>query len=185
MNTPTAAILAGGRSERMGRDKAELVYQGETLLARTARIAQEAGCRVLVVGREQPNDWPLSNTRFMPDAWPRQGPLGGLLTALQGTQGCVLALACDLPLLTPHALRWLLAQDRGPHGVTVQNGSMYEPLFSIYAPGVFPLAQTQIITGRRSLQALIQAGDFHRVLVPPAIAAALVNVNTPEDWERL
>ncbi len=185
MNTLTAAILAGGRSERMGRDKARIVHQGETLLARTARVAQEAGCGVLIVGRERPDDWLLPGVTFLPDAFPGQGPLGGLLTALRATERSVLALACDMPRLTPDVLRWLAAQERRTHGAAVRNGEGWEPLFSIYAPSVLPIVEGQLAGGRRSLQALIAAGDFQAVTAPPEVAAALVNVNTPEDWEGL
>ncbi len=181
----TVAILAGGRSERMGRDKAEIVWRGETLLARTARIALETDSPVIVVGRERPDDWPHPEVTFVPDAFVGQGPLGGLATALQAAGCPVLALACDMPLLTVEALRWLMLQERGTHGVAVRNGENGEPLFSIYTPAVLPLIDRQMATGRRSLQALIASGDFRNVTAPPAIAAHLANVNTPEELGQL
>lgn len=189
MITPTtAAILAGGRSERMGQDKANLIWQGEMLLARTARIAQETGCRVLVVGRERSEDWPQPETLFLPDTLPGQGPLGGLATALQYTEASgerVLALACDLPQLSQEAFRWLLSQDMGPHGVAVRNGEQWEPLFSLYTPRVLPLIRRQLDTGRRALQALLTLGDFCTVVLPPEFTPVLKNVNTPEEFAEL
>jgi len=170
----------------MGRDKAGIVWRGETLLVRTARSAGEAGCPVIVVGRERPDDWPLPDAAFVPDAFPDQGPLGGLATALERSTGAdVLALACDLPLLNSEALRWLLAQDPLAHGVAVRNGEGWEPLFSVYAPAVLPLIHRQMATGRRSLQSLIAAGEFRPVVASPKVAAALVNVNTPEEWAQI
>ena len=112
MTPVVAAILAGGQSRRMGRDKANIIWQGETLLARTARIAQEAGCTVQIVGREQPEDWPLPEVSFVSDASPSQGPLGGLATALETSHEAVLLLACDLPLLRVDVLHWLMDQEQ-------------------------------------------------------------------------
>jgi molybdopterin-guanine dinucleotide biosynthesis protein A len=184
MKPPIAAILAGGQSQRMGRDKAGIMRQGETLLARAARIAQEAGLTVLVVGRGRPDDWLLPDTQFVPDAYPGQGPLGGLATALEDASQDVLLLACDMPLLSAEALIWLDGQALGRHGLAVRSEEQWEPLFSVYTTEVLPLVQQRLETGKRSMHSLIEAGEFRSVAAPPEVAAALVNVNTPEEWAK-
>ena len=123
MTPLVAAILAGGQSRRMGRDKASIIWQGETLLARTARVAQEAGFAVMVIGRERPDGWPLPDTRFVPDAYPGQGPLGGLATALEAANQDVLLLACDMPLLSVEAIAWLNGQTLGSMASPCDMGS--------------------------------------------------------------
>ena len=169
----------------MGQDKAGLIRGGETLLARTARIAQEAGCRVCVIGRAPPDHWPRPDVEFVGDTYPDQGPLGGLATALETIHETVLLLACDMPLLNADALGWLIGQERAEHGLAVRHGGQWEPLFSVYTPSVLTLVRERLAAGRRSLQSLIDAGDFRAVSAPPHIAAALVNVNTPEDLTAL
>ena len=169
----------------MGRDKAEIEWRGETLLARTARIAQEVGCPVIVVGRERPDAWTAKAVRFLPDAFPGQGPLGGLATALQAAESSVLLLACDMPSLTPEALAWLMRQEPGKHGSAVRHSDHWEPLFSIYTFEVLSLIQKRLTEGKRSLQSLIDAGEFQTVIAPPEVAEALVNVNTPEEWAKM
>lgn len=184
----TAAILAGGESRRMGADKANLTFGGVPLLERAARAAQAAGLPVLVAGRARPPDWPLPEADFFPDAAPGLGPLGGLETALRRAGTPVLALACDMPLLTPEALRWLrelAATSVGPHGLAVTRAGRWEPLFSVYAPACLPLIESRLAQSRRSLHGLIEAGDFTNVEAPDWVAAQLVNVNTPEDLARL
>lgn len=115
------------------------------------------------------------------------GPLSGLCTALHLSAAPVLALACDMPLLTPQALRWLLAQagHAAAHGVVTTREGQPEPLFSLYLPACLPLAQERLRAGQRSLRGLIEAGDFYRVAAPPDIAACLANVNTPADLASL
>ncbi|MGI4790565.1 MAG: molybdenum cofactor guanylyltransferase [Janthinobacterium lividum] len=183
----TAIILAGGQSRRMGTDKAALEIKGATLLERTARVALGADLPVLVAGRVRPLGW-LLETVFVEDAHPGLGPLGGLSAALGQTQTSVLALACDLPLLTADALRWLLAQfaeQRGEHGLVTINGDRWEPLFSLYQPSVLPKIDTRLMEGRRSLHGLIEAGDFAFVQAPDWVRTQLVNVNTADEWGKI
>ena len=182
------AILAGGQSARMGSDKAVLEIGGMTLLERTARLALAAGLPVLVVGRACPEGWPLPEATFIADAEPGLGPLGGLATALRHTQSSVLALACDLPLLTADAVRWradFYEQVIGEFGrVTVNHGRL-EPLFSIYRPFGLPLIESRLAEGKRSLHGLIGAGEFVLDTAPDWVAAQLVNANTPEEWANI
>ncbi len=184
----TAAILAGGESRRMGADKAALTFGGVPLLELAARAALAAGLPVLVAGRDHPPGWPLPAVEFAPDAAPGLGPLGGLETALRRAGTPVLALACDMPLLTPETLLWLrdsAATGAGRHGLAVTRVGLWEPLFSVYDPACLPLIGSRLAEGRRSLHGLIEAGDFAAVEAPDWVAAQLLNVNTPEDLAQL
>ena len=184
----TIAILAGGQSRRMGADKAVLEYEGMTLLERAARTALATGMPVLVAGRSRPDNWPLPNVDFVPDTVPNRGPLGGLETAMRRAAGPIVALACDLPLLTADALHWLSAQASGQpheHGLAVLNDGQWEPLFSVYTPACLPLIERRLAAGRLSLHGLIESGDFGRADAPAWIAAQLANINTPEELAKL
>ena len=181
------AILAGGQSRRMGTDKAALPIGGMTLLERTARLALALNFPVLVVGRARPDDWPLAEVEFVEDAEAGLGPAGGLATALRSARTSVLALACDLPLLTEEALKWLVAQAEakfGPSGLVTESGEGQEPLFSVYDPACLPLIEARLATGRRSLRGVIEAGVFAFADAPEWVAAQLANVNTPEEWRE-
>lgn len=189
------AILAGGASQRMGQDKASLqLPSGETVLARTARLAQHFGS-VLVVGRPEPEGWSLPGIRFQPDDTPQEGPAAGLATALRHADTpALLVLSCDTPLLTLHALRWLrdatAAAELGAvqtpwHGCISVVEGRWQPLFGIYAHECLPLLEANLARGARSLKALLQAGNFTYADVPPDIAPALANINTPEDWNSI
>ena len=186
------AILAGGQSSRMGNDKALLPWRGVSLLEYLCAVASQNTDRVLVTGREKPADWTVEETVFLRDQIPDLGPLIGLKTALawaqkEGVQ-MVLLLACDMPLLSFQALRWLLEQADfaiSRNGLIVRNDARLEPLFSLYNVSCLPLIEAQLAQKRRSLQALIAAGNFAFIDAPAEIAAQLKNVNTREDWARL
>ena len=185
--TLTLAILAGGQSRRMGTDKAALEIGGMTLLERTARMALAVNLPALVIGRASPDGWLLPEVTFTEDAEAGLGPLGGLATARRQAQTSVLALACDLPLLTEDAVRWLIAQaafQGGPSGLVTVNGGQKEPLFSVYDRACLPLIEARLAAHRRSLHGLIEAGAFAFADAPDWVAAQLANVNTPEEWRE-
>ncbi len=183
------AVIAGGKSRRMGQDKAHLLVDGLPLLARTVFAAQTVAARVLIVGRSP--EAGFSGVEFLDDAAPGLGPLGGIATALRHAKGAaaaVLALACDMPRLTPETLQWLLdaaAMEEAADGVAVVNGEQIEPLFSVYRPPCLPLLEQRISESRLSAVDFIKEGRFARCAAPPPVAAALANVNTPEEYAAL
>jgi molybdopterin-guanine dinucleotide biosynthesis protein A len=186
MNRATLAILAGGVSTRMGRDKALLDDGRGPLLARLASLGLHCDLPVLVIGRLRPPGWPLPEVRFIPDEQPGQGPLGGLATALVHAPR-VLLIACDLPALTAQALAWLTSLSNElplADGLVTERDGLIEPLFACYTARCLPAVRQRLASGQRALHRLIADGDFRRVPLPAPLWPALVNINTPEDWRR-
>lgn len=186
--TPIVAILAGGKSQRMGRDKALLpfVQHGETWLERLCHLAMKSDANVVIVGREQPNDWSNSNINFFIDDTPFCGPIGGLATVLRHTNSLTALVGCDMPRLTEQSFRWLLARQvdsTHPDGVVTVAAGQIEPLFSIYSPSLYPIIEQQIQDGDYSLRGIIQAGRFTMINAPDWIVPQLVGVNTPHELE--
>ena len=182
-------ILAGGASERMGRDKAKIMVEGQALLDRAIDAALEVVDRVYVVGRmgERPQvEWLL-------DEVPGLGPMGGLRTALKALNQPVLLTGCDMPLLDSAALEWLAtiyskssdysanSNRRARHGLVVRKEGRVEPLFSIYRPAFLPLIERALRDGTRSLYRLIATGKFEQIDLPETMMTRLINLNTPED----
>ncbi len=186
MSGATLAILAGGSSTRMGRDKALLDDGNGPLLARLAAIGLHCDLPVLVVGRSRPPEWPLPEVGFVADDDPGQGPLGGLATALSHAAP-VLVIPCDLAAMTVRALNWLVQQAaRQPlrDGLVTERDGLIEPLFACYTAQCFGRVKERLRSGQRALHRLIADGDFRHVAVPTPLWPALANVNTPEEWRR-
>ncbi|MCA9516846.1 MAG: molybdenum cofactor guanylyltransferase [Myxococcales bacterium] len=92
LEPPVAAILAGGASRRMGRDKARVEVLGATSLARVERAAREALADVVIVGGGHPG--------AVPDLLPGEGPLQAVVTAARARPGrAIVLLPCDVPLV--------------------------------------------------------------------------------------
>jgi molybdopterin-guanine dinucleotide biosynthesis protein A len=118
----SAIVLCGGRSTRMGRDKAALPFGNETLLARVVRLVSEVADDVVLVAREgqalpeglESSTRAGSPPRIVRDPAEGLGPLAGIAVGLGAIRGeRALVVACDMPLLRPALGRRLvdLAQD--------------------------------------------------------------------------
>lgn len=144
------AVLCGGRSRRMGRDKAWLPFDRERLLQRAVRIVGEAVDAVTVVARPG-QDLPAlpPEVAVLRDDVPDQGPLGGLVPALRaaGDAPCFVT-SCDAPLLRPEVPR-LLFERLGGADVAVAEAEGYtHPLCAVYRPRVLPHVERMMAEDR-------------------------------------
>lgn len=191
MESGGAIVLAGGRSERMGQDKALLRRNGltflETVVATLRPLARE-----IVVVADRVDKYDLPDCRMIGDAYPNTGPLGGILTGLIALgAGTHLVVACDMPALQPAVLRLLLDSAAPEWDVVVPeiDGRM-EPLCAVYAATAVPALQAFLDSGGRALhRALATVRTLHvsetilRQYDPTLLT--FTNLNTPADLERL
>lgn len=181
-----AAILAGGASRRMGRDKASVLLEGRTMLARVCSAATAAALPVMVIGREESGAEQLpGNIAFLPDATPALGPLGGLVTALRHAppESDLILAACDLPFVSAGEFHWLRTEAASAQeldGVVPLHGGRPQPLFAVYRPSCLPSAENLLRDGRRAMLDLLQAGRFRLVPLPEQHAAATRDIDTPQ-----
>lgn len=189
----TGLILAGGASLRMGRDKALLSVDGESLLARQARLLREAGAaRVLVSPGSRPAVAERSRHLGLPctsDSPGIGGPAAGLLGALPSADTAhVLALAVDLAGLTPALLARLAAPLASDHGRAFATSGFVEPLAALYPISHYNELLAWSRTGA-GLSAWLRHGPARAAydLVPLSAteAAALAPCNTPEEARAL
>lgn len=188
VDTPfDVAVLAGGRSTRMGRDKALVTLEGETLLARQVALARVLRPeRIWISGRGQAEADGLGASG-LPDEAPGQGPLGGVATVLGATRAPhVLVFAVDMPALTADFLRRCLLERRSDGvGVAPRLRGRWEPAAAVYPRDLAGAARTALAQGRRSLQEFIEAALAARRLVAVEVGAdderVFTNWNTPAD----
>lgn len=187
----TAAVLAGGRSLRMGVDKTLLDVDGRALVSRVVDAVGQV-CEATVVVTNRPEalaDAELpSDVRVVRDHVAYQGPLGGLTTALaETTSEWMLAVAADMPHLTPAIVRALWDLREGADAVVPVTDKGVEPLLALYrVAACLPAAREVLATGRRRPIAIF--ARVKTVEVPAEALRAvdpdlrsLINVNTPAD----
>ena len=181
-----ALLLAGGESRRMGSDKAAIEIDGQSMLARTASLAEAVAETVWVSVRTEAGAdalrrlWPM-----IEDAPEGQGPLAGILAALRHRSDADwLVLACDLPRLdgaTLEALRAGAADQPDAPAVAMRSerDGTPEPLCAIWRPAMRPRIEAQLADDRRCARRCLL--DAEVTLVDAVTHGALANMNAPED----
>ena len=182
----SGAILAGGRSSRMERDKAFLPIAGQPLIARQAALLRSLGTDDLIISGRPDTDYAIPHARLVHDPIPDAGPLAGLVAVLSAAHHpWVLVLAVDLPHLTPAFLRSLLHSGAGRTGIVPRTAYGWEPLAALSPRTLLPAAEAALRSGRYSLQPFIDqaehSGTIRRLLVPSENHALFTNWNSPED----
>lgn len=185
-STPLGVVLAGGASRRMGRDKAGLELDGETLALRAARRLAEVCAEVVIAGAGRAS---VPGFPAVEDG-PGRGPAAGILGAARARPGRpLLVLACDLPQV-PAALLAELARSAADLAVPRRGGEL-EPACALYRPQALALLEERVGRGELALHGLArEPGLTVRLLGEDEIARfgppedIFLNLNTPEDLAR-
>ena len=185
----TGLILAGGRSRRMGRDKAWLPWGPTTLIERTLEVLRPIMDEVIVVVSEA-GPFRRLPVRVVEDEVPGAHALGGLYTGLRSaTTNLCFACGCDAPFLQPAVIHALRDLADGYDGVIPCDAGRLHPLHAIYRTTITPVVSAQLCAARWDVAAL--AGRVRtRVVDVDALACgadarlSLFNVNTPADYAR-
>ncbi len=177
-------VLAGGRSSRMGRDKALLVLEGEAMAQRAAGVLGSfLQAPVALVGA--PARYAHLGLPVVEDRFPGDGPLAGIEAALSSTytRDWNLIVACDMPHLRVDILRGLAAEaDAHPEALCIMAVSSRgaEPLCAVWRREFGPVARAALAAGRRKVRDVVAEVQVAHFQINED--SALTNVNTPADW---
>ena len=186
--TVTAALLVGGASSRLGRDKSRVELDGVASSTRIARLLAGLFDEVMLVGGDPPADAPGRRVR---DVEGTRCGLRGLVSALDAAGGeRVLVVATDLPLVTADLLLALVAWPEAD-AVVPRTADGSHSLCALYRrDSVLPVAQARLAAGVLELRGLLGAIDT-RFLDEAEMERldpgrhALANFNTPDDLARI
>ena len=181
----TAVILAGGKSQRMGRDKASLLLGEQTLLQHVAAILQTTFPRVLVSVRQLRPDIALPQIR---DTYAEAGPLAGLYTALTHAETpWIFAVATDMPFVQPALIDYLAKQRDGFQAVVPVVHGHPQPLAAFYATSCLtPFRALLEGNGKRSLRSALEPlkvryiNEADQLAADPALRS-FFDLDTPQD----
>jgi len=182
----SAFVLAGGKSTRMGTDKAFVLLDGRTLLARMLEVARSLAPQVVIVGDS------AKFSAFAPvvgDVFPGCGPLGGIHAALRASETDLnLILAVDIPFISPALVNYLLSRARNSDAtVTLPRAAGgLQPLCAVYRRGFANLAEAALREGKNKIDALfdkasmliISEQEIEHAGFSPVVFR---NLNTPQD----
>lgn len=185
----TGIILVGGKSRRMGRDKAFLKVGGIPIFERVLAVFRESFERIVLIGdrEERFSEYGLP---VLPDIYPGSS-LGGLYTGLYHAETAYVFVAtCDLPFPNAEVLHYLCSLRKGFDAVVLTTADGYEPLFAVYSKSCLG-----------PIKALLESGDCCAYAYYPQIEVryvpyqelvhldpdgrAFLNVNTPEQYAKI
>jgi molybdopterin-guanine dinucleotide biosynthesis protein A len=182
----SVAIQAGGRSERMGRDKARVLLAGRPLITYVLERVVRLGAEILVT-TNAPEEYAFLGVRLVADEHPGAGALAGLRTALRAARHeTVLVLACDLPFVSIPLLEYMLGLAPQTEAVVPRWRGELEPLHAVYRRTCLPAIERSLAEGRRRMISFLPAVRL-TVVEDDQVAAydpqglTFFNVNTPND----
>ncbi|MBB3130812.1 molybdopterin-guanine dinucleotide biosynthesis protein A [Paenibacillus rhizosphaerae] len=197
----TGILLAGGRSSRMGTDKALLSVNGETVIGRVIRMMSPAASRIIISANDD-EKYAFLDKEVVHDRYPGQGPLSGLDAGLHAaaTPWSVVA-ACDMPFVTEEVFRFLARKaeetaavtndEGGFQAIVPVSGGRIQPLLAAYHRGVLPSLEQCLSSGRLRLTewldllkvCYVSEEELIQELGPGAVKA-FYNMNEPLDYKQ-
>ena len=186
----SAFILAGGKSTRMGTDKAFLEFEGRTLLARALDLAHSVTQKVSIVGNRERF---ASFGRVVEDIFRDCGPLAGIHAALRcSTTELNLMLAVDMPFISPAFLQYLLRQAQSaPEAVVIvpRASGRRQPLCAMYRRDFAGFAETALGRGQNRIDRLFEEIRTRMIDETELDRAGFSleifrNLNTPDELEN-
>jgi molybdopterin-guanine dinucleotide biosynthesis protein A len=185
--TLSAVLLTGGESQRMGVDKATILFRGQPLWQRQIELLRNLGPeKIFVSGRTEPSWLPL-DVEVILDEPPSRGPLSGLTRAFEKLETShLVALAADMPFMTIEQMAMLWSLAAIGCGVLPMIGERAEPLAAIYPREAAGELSTALSGADFSLQRvsrnLVHSGKLSIFQVPAGDAELYRSVNEPQDF---
>ncbi len=183
-------VLAGGRSSRMGSDKALLSYKGMDFVSRAVSTLQELALPVRVV-TDVPERFTHLSVPILVDRIPNGGPLAGLATALAASDSeHNYFLPCDTPLVSPDLYEALAEKSERFDVVVPRDGLGRKHLLcAYYSRNCLGSIDQLLSQGVRRVESILEVQQLriHLLTTPDRGIpdSSFFNVNTPKDLERL
>lgn len=190
MSEVVGVVLVGGRSRRMGRDKALLDIDGSALVEHAAAMLATV-CDEIVLAVGQERSYPEFSLPQVEDHRPDCGPLAGLEAALDwAAPRAALVLACDLPRVESSVLeRLLLEAGDAPDSPRARawlacRSDRIQPLCGLYSVACGGVFSDLLDRGERAVLKAVASIESHRVSFDDIHPDPFLNVNTPAEFVR-
>jgi molybdopterin-guanine dinucleotide biosynthesis protein A len=186
--TISGVIQAGGKSTRMGRNKAVLEIGGKRLIDRLVDGLHQIFPEVIIVANT-PDLYENLGVRVVPDLIPGKGSLGGIYTATAvASHPWAFVMACDMPFFNPGLIRYLATLTEGWDAVIPYTDD-WEPLYALYAKTCLPQMERLIQSGNLKISwffphVRVRRVDREELRPHDPQGLSLFNVNTPEEFAR-
>ena len=180
-------ILAGGKSSRLGTDKALLLVHNEPLLFRIKKLIGPFCKTVGISGYNA--EYVDFNIRMVPDLYPGIGPISGIISSLKhSTTEWNLLVSVDTPFINEELIQSLIAQTGQYDCIIPEHNGGIEPLIGLYNRQILPQLEETINQGDYKLQRVLSKLNTHYLdcnILVQKYPRLFFNINRPEDYNAL
>jgi len=181
----TGIILAGGKSSRMGQDKAFLKLNGKTFIEHSIEAIKPLVYEIIIVSDNA--DCEMFNLKCVNDVIKNSGPLAGIYSGLINSKTDYnLVLSCDIPLITADVLKQLIIDDEPDIDIKqiVSNGKPM-PLIALYKKRCETLFFKLLQNDERRLHVALNQCKVKNIEMNPENELSTTNINTPEELKKI
>ena len=184
-----AIILSGGKSTRMGEDKALLEFWGKTMIEHVLKSLQQLTDKVIVSANSM--DYDFLGKKVVRDIFKDQGPLAGLHACLKRIEtDLAFITTCDAPLVSSELYLYLLEKyEEGVDAVVAVHKERVHPLIGIYHKSNARRIEDYLITEQRSVMGYLEEQNVRYVEIDDSLPFyseyLFLNMNAPEEYEKL
>ncbi len=186
---PTAIILSGGKSSRMGQDKALLPFWGKPIIKHVLKNLLKLTNKVIISANS--HDYAFIKQPQVPDIYKEQGPLAGIHASLKATKtGFAFIATCDVPLVSPELYLYLLENHvEGLDAVVAVHKGQVHPLIGIYSKANIEKIERALEQGKRSVIHYLKDQNVRYVEIDSSLPFysehLFLNLNSPEEYQKL
>ena len=186
----TAVILAGGKSSRMGRNKALLKIQGKTFIERQIDLLREIFDDI-IISANSPSEYTFLHIPVIKDVYPEKGPLGGIYTGLMNSRSShTFFLACDMPFVELPLIRYLKGLVKDFDVVVPQSKRGIEPLHAFYSKNCLEPIKRELSSNNLRIISFfsdvkVKIVELDSLTSSISFQDSIRNLNTREDYENV
>ena len=169
-NDITGVILAGGKSSRMGKDKALLEFHGKPILQHVIETMKQVFDRVIIIANDQ-RPYRLSGLEVFSDIYVGCGPLGGIHSAFFHTfSDKLFIIACDTPNISPDLIRYVCDfHSSSIAKVPFAEGTLH-PLIGLYRRDCLPMLLSHLESNRLKMATFLDAIEAERIPISESLS---------------
>lgn len=180
----TLAILAGGKSSRMGyQNKALLKYKDKTFIEHLINAGRDF--EEVIIVANNPKEYEKHDIKVVKDIYKEKGPLGGIHAALTNSKfEKVLCVACDMPFMNRETLNKMALEDEDYDILISKSNDKFQPLCSIYSKKLIKKIEERLLNNQNKMQSFIFEQKY-KIIENKFDNDSFININTKEEYKNL
>ena len=176
-----AIILAGGKSSRMGQDKASMILGGKTLIQHIIDNLSFVFDEIFISGNH--SNYPISKG-IIKDVTTQKGPMGGIRSALEFCQEDIFVCSCDMPFISSELIQNLIQKKDNNRIIVARFRDKIYPVLGIYPFSILEDLKKTIESGNLRMISFLEQQNAHYIDFDDYFEHHFLNINTPENFQK-